>query len=251
MDFRQLLSDDALRDEFRDRINEIAGSTERAGGLEGLEGGVDPSAVEAAAENMAKGRWDSTDPGLEAIIRRFTRPIYLIRGGTFLTPQDNSPHSHRIAAYLEATRSKLNQVIPSVGRIDLRNHRQAWIGTGWVVAPRVVVTNRHVAEAFARASGPGFAFRENEDGRRVAAYLDWQHEYQEPDESRFRVEDILWIEPDGSPDIALLLISAQGEDGEAPPEPIGLLTDQEVRQLGPRVMGRCHRLPGSKRLVRP
>jgi len=232
MDFRQLLSDDALRDEFLDRIDEIAASAESEGGLEGLEGGVDPSAVEAAAESMAEGRWDSSDPGLEAIIRRFTRPVYLIRGGTFLPPQDNSPDSHQIAAYLEAARSQLNQVIPSIGRIDLRNHHLAWVGTGWVVAPRIVVTNRHVAEAFARASGPGFAFRENDDGRRVAAYLDWRQEYQEPDESRFRVEDILWIEPDGSLDIALLLISARGEDGETPPDPVGLLTDQEIRQLG-------------------
>lgn len=232
MDFRQLLSDDALRDEFHDRIDEVAASAESGGGLEGLEGGVDPGAVEAAAESMAEGRWDSSDPGLEAIIRRFARPVYLIRGGMLLPPQDNSPDSHQITARLEAARSLLNQVIPSIGRIELRNHRLAWVGTGWVVAPRIVVTNRHVAEVFARGSGPGFAFRENEDGGRVAAYLDWRQEYQEPDGSRFRVDDILWIEPDGSLDIALLLISARGEDDEAPPDPIGLLTGQEIRQLG-------------------
>jgi endonuclease G len=232
MDFRQLLSDDALRGEFLDRIDEIAASPESEGGLEGLEGGVNPNAVAAAAESMAEGRWDSPDPGLEAIIRRFTRPVYLIQRGTFLPPQDNSPDSHQIAAYLETARPRLDQVIPSIGRIDLRNHRLDWVGTGWVVAPRTVVTNRHVAEAFARASGPGFVFMENGDGRRVAAYLDWRQEYQEPDESRFRVEDILWIEPDGSVDVALLLIAAWGEDGEAPPGPIGLMTDQEVSQLG-------------------
>jgi Trypsin-like peptidase domain len=232
MDFRQLLSDDALRDEFLDRIDEIAASPETEGGLEGLEGGVDPSAIEAAAESMAEGRWDSPDPGLEAIIRRFTRPVYLIQRGTFLPPQDSFPDSHQIAAYLETARSRLNQIIPSIGRIDLRNHRLDWIGTGWVVAPRTVVTNRHVAQAFARASGPGFAFLENDAGRRVAAYLDWRQEYQEPDESRFRVEDILWIEPDGSVDVALLLIAARGEDGAEPPDPIGLMTDQEIRHLG-------------------
>ena len=232
MDFRQLLSDDALRDEFFDRIDEIAASPETEGGLEGLEGGIDPSALEAAAESMAEGRWDSSDSGLEAIIRRFTRPVYLIRRGTFLPPQDNSPDSHEIIAYLEAARSRLNQVIPSIGRIDLRNHRLGWVGTGWVVAPRIVVTNRHVAEVFARDTGHGFAFRTNEDGRRVAAYLDWRQEYQEPDESRFRVEDVLWIEPDGSVDVALLLIAAKGEDGEESPDPIGLMTDQEIGQLG-------------------
>lgn len=232
MDFRQLLSDDALRDEFLDRIDEIAASPGTAGGLEGLQGGLNPRAVEAAAESMAEGRWDSSDPGLEAIIRRFTRPVYLIQRGTFLSPRDSSPNSHEIAMRLETARSRLNQVIPSIGRIDLRNHRLDWVGTGWVVAPRTVVTNRHVAEAFARASGPGFAFRMDNDGRRVASYLDWRHEYQQPDESRFRVEDILWIEPDGSPDVALLLIAGHGEDGEKPPDPVGLMTDQEIGQLG-------------------
>jgi hypothetical protein len=235
MDFRHLLSDDSLRNEFFDRIDEIAASAGSEGGLEGLEGlegGVDPGAVVAAADSMAEGRWDSSDPGLEAIIRRFTRPVYLIRDGTFVPPQDNSPDSRRIAAYLEAARPRLNQVIPSVGRIDLRNHRLAWVGSGWVVAPRIVVTNRHVAEAFARPSGPGFVFRENDDRRHVAAYLDWRQEYRQPDESRFRVEGILWIEPDGSPDIALLLIAARGEDGETPPDPIRLLTSEEIKEIG-------------------
>lgn len=232
MDFRQLLSDGALRDEFFDRIDEIAGSAQIEGGLQGLDGGVDPSAIENAAESMAEGRWDSPHPGLEAIIRRFTRPVYLIRRGTFFPPQDNSPDSYQIAVYLEAARSRLNQVIPSIGRIDLRNHHQDWVGTGWVVAPRTVVTNRHVAEVFARSSGRGFVFRKNDDGRRVAAYVDWRQEHQEPDESRFRVEDVLWIEPDGSVDVALLRIASQGEDGEAPPVPIGLMTGQEIRQLG-------------------
>jgi hypothetical protein len=232
VDFRQLLSDDALRDEFLDRIDEIAAGPDHEIGLEGLQGGVDPGVIQAAVESMAEGRWDSTDPGLEAIIRRFTRPVYLIQRGTFLPPQDHSPDSHQIAARLETARSRLNQVVPSIGRIDLRNHRQDWVSTGWVVAPRIVVTNRHVAETFARVSGPGFAFMMNDDGRRAAAYLDWRQEYQEPEESRFRVEDILWIEPDGSADVALLLIAARGEDGTVPPDPVDLMTDEEIREFG-------------------
>ena len=63
MDFRQLLSDDALKNEFFERVDEIAASAGTASGLEGLEGGRRPSVVEAAAESMAEGRWDSSDPG--------------------------------------------------------------------------------------------------------------------------------------------------------------------------------------------
>jgi len=77
MDFRQLFSDDALKSEFLERIGEIAANSDTANGLEGLEGGISPDVIEAAAESMAEGRWSSSDPGLEAIILRFVRPVYL------------------------------------------------------------------------------------------------------------------------------------------------------------------------------
>lgn len=232
MDFRQLLSDDALKNEFFERVDEIAASAGTAGGLEGLEGGVRSSAVEAAAASMAEGRWDSSDPGLEAIILRFLRPVYLVRHGSFLPADDQSPNSLQMADRLESARPRLNRVILSTGRINLRNHQLDWVGTGWMVAPRTVVTNRHVAEQFARPVDGSFAFRQNHRGRRVTAYLDWWEEYRQPDESRFRVEEVIWIEPEGGPDVALLRIAESGEDGEPPPSVVGLMTDEEIGQLG-------------------
>ncbi len=232
MNFRQLLSDPALKSEFFARIDEIAANADaESGGLEGLEGGISPTEIRDVAESMAEGRWDSSDPGLEAIIRRFLRPVYLVQRGTFALPAENSALSHRITARLDAARSKLDRVIGSTGRIDLRNHRLDWVGTGWMVAPRMVVTNRHVAEEFGRAADHGFAFKHADGGRRVAAYLDWRQEFQQPEESRFRVEEIRWIEPEESVDVALLLISGVGESGEAPPQAVSLMTHEEVRQL--------------------
>ena len=231
MDFRQLLSDDALKNEFFERIDEIAASSDTANGLEGLEGGISPGAVEAAGESMAEGRWDSSDPGLEAIILRFVRPVYLVQQGSFLPPDDHSPNSREIAGRLESARPRLNHVIPSAGRIDLRNHRLDWVGTGWMVAPRLVVTNRHVAEEFARPIDHGFAFRQSHGGRRVTAYLDWRQEYRQPDESRFRVEEVIWIEPEDGPDVALLRIAERGEGSEPPPAVVSLMADEEIRQL--------------------
>lgn len=232
MDFRQLLSDPDLRSEFFDRVDELAAEAGTgSGGLEGLEGGISPARITEAAESMAEGRWDFSDPGLEAIILRFLRPVYLVRQGTFSLPAAHSSLSREIKARLEGARSELDQVIASTGRIDLRNHRLDWVGTGWMVGPRLVVTNRHVAEEFGRAADQGFAFKRNFRGREVAAYLDWRQEYHQPEESRFRVEEIKWIEPEEAADVAFLLISGTGEKGEAPPPAVNLMTDEEVEQI--------------------
>jgi hypothetical protein len=232
MDFRQLLSDGALKREFFERVSEVAASCDRTDGLEGLDGGISPGTLEAAAASMAEGRWNSSDPGLEAIILRFLRPVYLVQGGSIRPPADNSPNSRAIAGLLQSARAGLSRVVPSTGRIELRNHRWNWVGTGWMVAPRTVVTNRHVAEEFARPAGHGFAFRKSGKGRRVAAYLDWWQEYRQPDESRFRVEEVSWIEPEDGPDVALLRIADRGEDGEPPPAVVSLMADEEVSRLG-------------------
>jgi V8-like Glu-specific endopeptidase len=231
LDYRQLLSDPALRSEFFDRIDEIAENAGTEGGLEGLEGGISLTEIRTAAESMSMGRWESSDPGLEAIIRRFLRPVYLVQRGTFSGTPDRSPSSHEMTGRLETARSKLNRVIASTGRIDLRNHQLEWVGTGWMVAPRIVVTNRHVAEEFGRAAGHGFAFKRSFGGRRAAAYLDWRQEYLQDEESRFRVEEITWIEPDDSVDVALLLIRDVGEEGEKPPTAVSLMTEEEIKQL--------------------
>jgi S1-C subfamily serine protease len=122
--------------------------------------------------------------------------------------------------------------VPSAGRIDVRNHRLSWLGTGWMVGPTLAVTNRHVAEEFAHADGDLFAFRQSLGGRVVRAVVDWRREYRQPEESRFRVEQVLWIEPDSSFDVALLRIADHGEDGETPPPPVGLMSEEELRLAG-------------------
>ena len=40
-----------------------------------------------------------------------------------------------------------------------------WIGTGWLVAPDVVITNRHVAKEFSRQSGRSWVFEPGMKGR--------------------------------------------------------------------------------------
>ncbi len=228
MNYRQIFTDLDLRDEFLERFPDLVESA--AGpGLEGLEGGGPTlDAAAAAVTSMQEGTWSGADPGLEAIIERFTRPVYLVQNSTFGPPPDDFEDSDSIAQRLEAARDRINPAIPSSGRIDLRNHRKAWVGTGWMVGPRLVATNRHVAEEFARPSVDGFAFRRNFQNKRVGATLDWRREHARPDESLFRVKKVVWIEPEPSFDVALLEIDDEGFDGEEPPAVIELLSEADI-----------------------
>jgi hypothetical protein len=181
---------------------------------------------------MAEGRWSGDDSGLEAIILRFARPVHLVQKGTFRASPDGFADSREVTAVLEEHRAPIEVAIPSVGRIDLRGHRLDWIGTGWMAGPGLVVTNRHVAQAFAVEKDTGFAFRTT-FGRRTHAILDWHREYLQPEESRFRVTEVVWIEPDESRfDVALLRIAGTGEEGQPQPAVIELMGEAEPADVG-------------------
>ncbi|MFG3141698.1 trypsin-like serine peptidase [Streptomyces sp. NPDC048211] len=223
-----MFSENEVRQEFLDRFDEIAAGATALGGVESIDGGLTVDRAAAAAQRMAEGLWVPDGSGLEAIIERFTRPVHLVQRSTFTLPPDGRATSKHVTAQVERARRPLERAIPSVGRIELRNHAMTWAGTGWMVGPRLAVTNRHVAELFALESkaGPGtaFALRRSWTGKSIRPSLDWYQEYQRPEESRFRVTEVLWIEPDGSHDVALLRVDPRGEDGEALPPPLGLDT---------------------------
>ena len=168
------------------------------------------------------------DPSLEAIILQFGRPAYFVKDQSFDTA-DTPSSSSEVDAVVNGAKAVIDGVIPSVGRVNLRNNRATWAGTGWVVAPNVVVTNRHVARVFGSADGDGFRFQENFDGLKTRAYLDTYREHGSGTESSFRMKKILWIEPDlaGHPDVAFLSIADEDEEDRPQPPPISLMTEDE------------------------
>jgi V8-like Glu-specific endopeptidase len=234
MDLRQVFSDSAVKAEFLERFDELAAQAPaETGGFESLEGGVSLPDPAAAVESMAEGTFSpGSEPGLEAIIERFTRPVHLVQQSTFKVPPDTFPNSEEIRAKLDGGRAGLEHVIPSSGRIDLRNGRLDWVGTGWMVAPDVVVTNRHVAEEFSMRQNGGFAFKANFGAPPVSASIDWRHEHERTEESIFRVQEIIWVEPPGSVDVALVRISSQGFAGDSEPAVVDLMTRAEIVGAG-------------------
>ncbi len=226
-DLNHILADDALVTELMDHLGSSAGRSalDRAG--------VDPSSLRPAVESVAEGRESTLDPGYEAIIKKVGRPVLLI--------QDNAIEEPVLPLWQErlgGARANLERVIPSVGRIEVRGHpRHPWVGTGWIVAPNVIVTNRHVANAFGRLKDDAFAFRSDPVGKQMRARIDFYEEYDRPNESEFTVREILHIEDDEGPDMAFLRVASRDEDDNPLPEPVRLAAsdpgaDQVVGAIG-------------------
>jgi hypothetical protein len=152
-------------------LKEWLGSREASSGLQARvaldigarssQGGSSPALISVfgsglrAIENIRQG--DSADTlspeeseGLEALVVMVGRPAIQIEGGQFASPV---PPGWEV---LEQHRSTIERVCRSVGRIDLQGHMfYPWAGTGFLVAPDVVMTNRHVAKAFTNLAGDG------------------------------------------------------------------------------------------------
>lgn len=226
-----LFADQAAVDEFMDQLPDLVDRP--AGGFEAFDSlGSTTDEAAATIRNMQEGTGVELDAGLEAIILRFKRPAYFVKKNTF-DVADTPSTSDEVDAEVEGARVPIEAAIPSVGRVNLRNHRKPWVGTGWVVAPNVVVTNRHVASEFAEAAGDGFNLVQSAEGRTAVPLLDMYREYQEPTESSFRMREVLWIEPAqaGHHDVAFLSIDAESEDDNPQPPPISLMPDSDFEAL--------------------
>ncbi len=172
---------------------------------------------------------DPADLQSEAIVLANGRPTLLIRNGTFEEPRLQT-WKNRLAA----GRAALEAVIPAVGRVEVLRHPDyEWLGTAWVVGERLIVTNRHVAELFARGRGGEFAFIKNPFGETVGAQVDFREEHQIPQVFEVNVEKVLYIAAAGQPDVALMLLTEHGEL----PEPLKLAARDPARQTPVAVIG--------------
>ena len=123
-----------------------------SGPLESLS--VGPSPVEMAQTGLEQIQRDRTPSApevsaLEAIINEDLRPAVYVRDGTFTM-------THPLWTRLSqdaAIKQRIEQAIPSIGRIELPGSDYPYGGTGFVVGDGLIMTNRHVAELFAAGLG--------------------------------------------------------------------------------------------------
>ncbi|HUD31663.1 MAG TPA: serine protease [Variovorax sp.] len=146
--------------------------------------------------------------GLEAIVVAVGRPALLIRNDHFDAPV--SPWE-----MLEPHRPEIEALIASVGRIELTGHPSLdWVGTGFMVAPGVAATARHVVQEFASSDWQGRWVPD--PGIRVRIDFNEQLEPTAPRE--FGISGIVAVHD--RLDVALLRVepAAQGD----PPPPLAL-----------------------------
>jgi len=142
----------------------------------------------------------------ETIVRQNARPVMVIRDNR-VTAEFLGPDSDVWANRVLATQKILDKVIPAVGRVEVNNNPDyQWLGTGWLVAEDVVVTNRHVAREFGRLGPNGFTFRLGVNGGPQSARLDFLEEYGRAKAAEFSVAAILWIASPSEPDVAFLRV---------------------------------------------
>ncbi|MGH9277971.1 MAG: DNA/RNA non-specific endonuclease [Acidimicrobiales bacterium] len=186
---------------------------------------VHDRAVEAIRGSFDGGRG-------EAIVRRLGRPTLLVRNDTFEVPPTDTWR-----ARLHPTKSKLDAAIRSVGRVEVVGSGLPYIGTAWMIADGVAVTNRHVALEFARKKDREFVFRANPFGQVLQPHLDFKEEHAQLTAFEAQVEEVLFIAglDDNDPDLAFLALAPP--PGRLLPPPIPLFDGEPERGQTIAVIG--------------
>ena len=218
--FKSLMEDKEL-------VEEIQKKAER-GGLRGAErfgvsgaevaerlGGAARAPTPSGLEAMPRpDRAPQPSVALEAIVLLEGRPSLIVQNGSFQMPESTIWRDE-----LSISRGMIERSIARTGRIELFNHMDFdWVGTGWLVAPNVIATNRHVAVEFATPSGGGFIFRHNFLNQEIGAAVDFREEFEGLGSLAVRVTKILYIASENEPDIAFLEV----ESDTPLPDPIEL-----------------------------
>jgi endonuclease G len=160
---------------------------------------------------------DHIDPDidtLEAIVQVVGRPPLLVQNDAVVFGDDEIDSLADFPPGTDAGIRATERFIPSVGRVEFRNFRLSWGGTGWVIAAegddRIVVTNRHVASLVARRAvdGRGVFLR---DPAQIpfGASIDFNEEFgSTPAQARaFDVLSVPYIADTTGADVAFLRIT--------------------------------------------
>ncbi len=145
------------------------------------------------------------DAAAHAVALFDIRPSLLVRDDSFELPASPVWRDRLIEA-----ESAIRRAIPSVGRIDTKNHphsrtaEQAHIGSAWMIGENVAVTDRHVAETSGFRSGQDVRFWP--DGMSVC--IDFVDDCGDEDDRNRHVTRILDITEEVDADFALLKFDA-------------------------------------------
>lgn len=176
------------------------------------------ASVRAADRGLAEelaGRFESQELGRpmtvalaeETIVMRRQRPVLAIQDGETTLQFREAEDSEIWKERLVRARPYLAPAIAAVGRVDLQHNPDfEWVGTGWLVDRDILVTNRHVANTFARRMGGEIRFRPGSGGQAMAAEIDFLHELDRTATRAFRLVRVLHIEDEDGPDLSFVRV---------------------------------------------
>jgi endonuclease G len=236
-----ILADREIQSEVLARLAPGRGVTSKGRGFE-----PGPLATRDAIANF-----DSSKPvprfgEPEAIVIKIGRPVLFVQNNTFQPGGLPTDAESKIwGGRLNEARAFLEPRIPSVGRINVENHPELnWVGTGWLVAPDIVVSNAHVASQFATKSpeGEGYVFRHNFRRRAMSASIDFRMEYGNDSVNEFRLKEVLYIGPrddfgNHDPDVALFRLGTAMSENATLGQPIPLSKNEPALNLRVAVIG--------------
>jgi V8-like Glu-specific endopeptidase len=164
---------------------------------------------------------------LEAIVMPYHRPVVDVLENRMKTEQLTKKWDHLAADEL---RAHIEQCFLSVGRINVPGLPSLpYAGTGFLVGPDLLMTNRHVADIFAQGRGTHqLDFRSGQ-----SAIVDFYHENGRTQSERWDVERVVMIHPYW--DMALL--NVRGLTSDRKPLALGIvdpadMVDREVVVIG-------------------
>lgn len=185
-------------------------------------------AREAVEEVIKNGRSADLSPaqaqGLEAVVHTVGRPAIPVQHGSF--PSAGADQWWRV---LDEHRASVERVLASVGRIEIDPDPlgRTFAGTGFVVSPGVIATNRHVIATFATES-PAGSWQLLPD---VAARIDFAEELETTSPpNEFKVAKILGVGSDDQRDLAFLQVNKTSTRGRRLPPPLTFTARPSVRK---------------------
>jgi V8-like Glu-specific endopeptidase len=151
--------------------------------------------------------------GLEAFILLIARPALFVIDGDFASPPEPW------GPLLDQERDSIRRVFQSVGRIGVfaGSGPTSMMGTGFLVAPDVVMTNRHVVASFSERGQGTWRFTPG-----LVPTIDYRGERDSTTSTAFRLEEVLGVHDSPLIDLALLRVSWQAEHSAPTPEPLWL-----------------------------
>jgi endonuclease G, mitochondrial len=181
--------------------------------------------LEKIAGRQLESNFDSV--AVEAIVDELRSPVLYVEKDSYA----NTDHPEWTELNELDYRKRIESVIPSVGRIELSGPTNIpYAGTGFIVGPNLLMTNRHVAQIF--TSGLGTKNLSFKSG--FGASTNFKREINQLQQVRnFSITKVLLIHPFW--DVAILQVD--GDFSHLTPLSLGLTDARELRQEDVFVIG--------------